>query len=139
MPLCYKVCSVLGMVYSHTVFLYIPFPSVLFSLYPSSSLMGSLYWLPVHLMPKGNYAAGTATAASYLILPKGTNWCWQPAPQAGVLLCSFPRWYKTSTQLCFSYSQEQSQMLAFPLPLFPGPQMPLEMRYLISRAVSRLK
>lgn len=67
-------------------YFYLSFPPyVLSSLYPPSSLVSSLYRLPMHLMPKGNYAAGTATAASYPMLPKGANWCWQHALQAEVL------------------------------------------------------
>lgn len=98
---------------------YLSFPPYVLSLlYPPSSLVSSVYRLPMHLMPKGNYAAGTATAASYLILPKGANWCWQHPLQAEVLSCSFFEMVQSITRFSFPHSQEESQMLAFPLLCF---------------------
>jgi len=69
-------------------------------------------------MPKGNHATGTATAASYLILPKVVNWCWQHALQAEVLSCFISEMVQSITQLSFPHSREESRMLAFPLLIF---------------------
>lgn len=113
-------------------------PYVLSFLYPPSSLVNSLYWLPMHLMPKGNYAAGTATAASYLILPKrstgaGNKHCRQK---------SFPdplfEMVQSITQFSIPHSQEESEnaCLSFTAFFFPSPRMPLEMRCLIAVAVA---
>lgn len=90
---------------------YLSFPPYGLSLsFPPSSLVSSPYPLPRHLMPKGNSAAGTATAASYLILPEGANWCWQHALQAEVLSCFFFKMVQSITQFSFPHSQEESQM-----------------------------
>lgn len=93
---------------------YLSFPPYVLSLlHPPSSLVSSLYRLPVHLMPKENSAAGTATAASYLILPKGVNWCWQHALQAEVLSCLFLRRCKPSPSSPFHIARRRVKCLPF--------------------------
>lgn len=94
----------------------------------------------MHLMPQGDYAAGTATAASYLILPKGSA----GAGNKHFRQKSFPdplfEMVQSITQFSIPHSQEESENACLPflyrLFFFPSPRMPLEMRCLIAVAVA---